>query len=126
MREAALGALACAAPAGSPCRATKGKVAVQHHTARFRLVPSPTKALSVPTPPVREPRFDLGGAAVTGERRSRTSRPHPHRLCRSPPSASWSNDLLATLKAGTEPGSRLHFQRAVVNRKAQSCTASTR
>jgi hypothetical protein len=26
---------ACAAPAGSPCRTGKGKVAVQYHTARF-------------------------------------------------------------------------------------------
>ncbi|MGW5690458.1 zinc finger domain-containing protein, partial [Streptomyces asiaticus] len=27
----------CAAPAGSPCRTGKGKVAIQYHTARFRL-----------------------------------------------------------------------------------------
>jgi DNA invertase Pin-like site-specific DNA recombinase len=46
----------CAAPAGSPCRTGKGKVAVQYHTARFRLVPSLAKALNVPTPPVRKPR----------------------------------------------------------------------
>ncbi|MFE2533834.1 recombinase family protein [Streptomyces sp. NPDC059371] len=32
---------ACAVPAGSPCRTGKGKVAVQYHTARFRLVPTP-------------------------------------------------------------------------------------
>lgn len=45
----------CAAPAGSPCRTTKGKVTIQYHTARFRLVPSLAKALNVPTPPVRKP-----------------------------------------------------------------------
>ncbi|HEX2804983.1 MAG TPA: hypothetical protein VHN80_02270, partial [Kineosporiaceae bacterium] len=45
----------CAAPAGSPCRTGKGRVAVQYHTARFRLVPSLAKALDVPTPPVRRP-----------------------------------------------------------------------
>lgn len=45
----------CAAPAGSPCRTGKGKVAVQYHTARFRLVPSLAKALHVPTPPIRKP-----------------------------------------------------------------------
>jgi DNA invertase Pin-like site-specific DNA recombinase len=45
----------CAAPAGSPCRTGKGRVAVQYHTARFRLVPSLAKALSVPVPAVRKP-----------------------------------------------------------------------
>jgi DNA invertase Pin-like site-specific DNA recombinase len=45
----------CAAPAGSPCRTGKGKVAVQYHTARFRLVPSLAKALNVPTPAARRP-----------------------------------------------------------------------
>jgi DNA invertase Pin-like site-specific DNA recombinase len=45
----------CAAPAGSPCRTGKGKVAVQYHTARFRLVPSLAKALNMPTPAVRRP-----------------------------------------------------------------------
>lgn len=45
----------CSAPAGSPCRTGKGKVAVQYHTARFRLVPSLAKALNVPTPAVRKP-----------------------------------------------------------------------
>ncbi|MFC9250667.1 recombinase family protein [Amycolatopsis thailandensis] len=45
----------CAAPAGSPCRTGKGKVAAQYHTARFRLVPSLAKALTVPTPPLRKP-----------------------------------------------------------------------
>ncbi|QHY94865.1 hypothetical protein SSPS47_06970 [Streptomyces sp. S4.7] len=38
----------CAAPASSPCRTGKGKVAIQYHTARFRLVPQLAKALSVP------------------------------------------------------------------------------
>ncbi|WP_043626819.1 recombinase family protein [Nonomuraea candida] len=45
----------CAAPAGSPCRTGKGKVAVQYHTARFRLVPAFAKALNVPTPALRKP-----------------------------------------------------------------------
>lgn len=45
----------CAAPAGSPCRTGKGKVAIQYHTARFRLVPQLAKALSVPTSAVRKP-----------------------------------------------------------------------
>ncbi|WP_257002081.1 recombinase family protein [Streptomyces sp. WZ.A104] len=45
----------CAAPAGSPCRTGKGKVAIQYHTARFRLVPQLAKTLNVPTPPVRKP-----------------------------------------------------------------------
>ncbi|MEU0568442.1 recombinase family protein [Nonomuraea sp. NPDC005983] len=45
----------CAAPAGSPCRTGKGKVAVQYHTARFRLVPALAKSLTVATPPVRKP-----------------------------------------------------------------------
>ena len=51
----------CAAPAGSPCRTGKGKVAAQYHTARFRLVPQLAKALSVPVPPLRRP-----GSAWTG------------------------------------------------------------
>jgi DNA invertase Pin-like site-specific DNA recombinase len=46
---------ACAAPAGSPCRTGKGKVAVQYHTARFRLVPHLAKTRKVPTPAVRKP-----------------------------------------------------------------------
>ncbi|QFY14444.1 recombinase family protein [Nonomuraea phyllanthi] len=45
----------CAAPAGSPCRTGKGKVAVQYHTARFRLVPALAKALTVAIPAVRKP-----------------------------------------------------------------------
>jgi hypothetical protein len=45
----------CAAPAGSPCRTGKGKVAAQYHTARFRLVPRLAKALAVPVPPLRRP-----------------------------------------------------------------------
>ena len=45
----------CAAPAGSPCRTGKGRVAAQYHTARFRLVPRLAKAFSVPVPPVRKP-----------------------------------------------------------------------
>jgi hypothetical protein len=45
----------CAAPAGSPCRTGRNKVAIQYHTARFRLVPQLAKALNVPTPAVRKP-----------------------------------------------------------------------
>ncbi|MFC9898508.1 recombinase family protein [Nocardia sp. NPDC127579] len=45
----------CAAPAGSPCRTGKGKVAIQYHTARFRLEPSLAKALNVATPALRKP-----------------------------------------------------------------------
>jgi hypothetical protein len=45
----------CAAPAGSPCRTGRGRVAAQYHTARFRLVPRFVKALAVPVPPVRRP-----------------------------------------------------------------------
>ncbi|MER5327168.1 zinc finger domain-containing protein, partial [Streptosporangium roseum] len=45
----------CAAPAGSPCRTGKGRVAAQYHTARFRLVPSLAKTPNVPTPPARKP-----------------------------------------------------------------------
>lgn len=45
----------CAAPAGSSCRTGKGRVAVQYHTARFRLVPWLAKALNVATPAVRRP-----------------------------------------------------------------------
>jgi Resolvase, N terminal domain len=45
----------CAAPAGSPCRTGKGRVAAQYHTARFRLVPRLARALAVPVPPFRKP-----------------------------------------------------------------------
>lgn len=45
----------CAVPAGSPCRTGAGRVAVQYHTARFRLVPSLAKALTVATPALRKP-----------------------------------------------------------------------
>ena len=45
----------CAAPAGSPCRTGRRKVAAQYHTARFRLVPHLAKALSVPVPSLRRP-----------------------------------------------------------------------
>lgn len=46
---------ACAAPAGSPCRTSRGKVASQYHTARFRLVPHLAKTLTVAIPAVRKP-----------------------------------------------------------------------
>lgn len=40
----------CAAPAGSPRRTGKGKVAVQYQTARLCPVPSPAKVLTVTAP----------------------------------------------------------------------------
>ncbi|PRX99812.1 recombinase family protein [Allonocardiopsis opalescens] len=46
---------ACAAPAGSPCRTGRGRVAAQYHTARFRLVPALAKALNVAVPALRRP-----------------------------------------------------------------------
>ncbi|WP_436847180.1 zinc finger domain-containing protein [Streptomyces buecherae] len=60
----------CSAPAGSPCRTGRGKVAAQYHTARFRLVPQLAKALTVPTPPVRMP-----GAAWIERPRAAGARP---------------------------------------------------
>ena len=63
----------CAAPAGSPCRTGKGRVAVQYHTARFRLVPSLAKALTVPPPRCASP--DRPGSSCPGRRRPTTSRP---------------------------------------------------
>ncbi|WP_337825220.1 recombinase family protein [Amycolatopsis sp. A1MSW2902] len=59
----------CAAPAGSPCRTGRGKVAIQYHTARFRLVPSLAKALAVATPALRKP----GSAWVELPRRATAS-----------------------------------------------------
>ena len=64
----------CAAPAGSPCRTGRGRIAAQYHTARFRLVPALAKALSIPVPPVRRPgsgwielpRRAAAGTAPTG------------------------------------------------------------
>ena len=38
-------------PCGLPCRTGTGKAAIQHHTARFRLMPQLAKKLSVPTGP---------------------------------------------------------------------------
>lgn len=46
---------ACSVPPGSPCRTGSGKVALQYHTARFRLVPNLALALDVRTPAVRKP-----------------------------------------------------------------------
>jgi hypothetical protein len=66
----------CAAPAGSPCRTGRGKVAAQYHTARFRLVPQLAKALSVPVPPVQEPVCFLYLPDVAGASRAPgTARP---------------------------------------------------
>ncbi|MGH3238352.1 MAG: zinc finger domain-containing protein [Streptosporangiaceae bacterium] len=62
----------CAAPAGSPCRTSRGRVAAQYHTARFRLVPHLAKALSVPVPPLRTP-----GSAWTERPRPSAAGPVP-------------------------------------------------
>ncbi|MGH7733274.1 MAG: zinc finger domain-containing protein, partial [Gemmatimonadales bacterium] len=62
----------CAAPAGSPCRTSRGRVAAQYHTARFRLVPHLAKALSVPVPPLRTP-----GSAWTERPRLSAAGPVP-------------------------------------------------
>ncbi|MER6976791.1 hypothetical protein ABT317_07060, partial [Streptomyces carpinensis] len=59
----------CAAPAGSPCRTGKNKVAIQYHTARFRLVPQLARTLSVPTPRRTQAGLGLDRAAPAGERR---------------------------------------------------------
>ncbi|WP_455567657.1 zinc finger domain-containing protein [Streptomyces celluloflavus] len=64
----------CAAPAGSPCRAGRGKVAIRCHTARFRLVPQLAKALREPAPPYG---VGVDRAAPVGERRRRTGRACP-------------------------------------------------
>lgn len=45
----------CAAPQAPPCRTGKGKVAIQYHIARFRLVSQLAKMLSMPAPAVRKP-----------------------------------------------------------------------
>ncbi|MFB4196806.1 recombinase family protein [Streptomyces carpaticus] len=45
----------CEAPAGSPCRTAKGKVAASYHTGRFALVPALKAELTVKTPADRHP-----------------------------------------------------------------------
>ncbi|GAA1760701.1 zinc finger domain-containing protein [Nonomuraea bangladeshensis] len=72
----------CAAPAGSPCRTGKSKVAVQCHTARFRLVPALAKALNVHTPALRKPGTAWIELPRTGRGRGRAGhgsagRPNP-------------------------------------------------
>ncbi|MFJ8948398.1 SDR family NAD(P)-dependent oxidoreductase [Streptomyces sp. NPDC102395] len=62
----------CVAPAGSPCRTGKGKVAIQYHTARFRLVPQLAKALNVPTPRRTHSGLGMDRAAPARARRRRT------------------------------------------------------
>ncbi|RVX41853.1 hypothetical protein EDD27_4432 [Nonomuraea polychroma] len=87
---------ACAVPAGSSYRTRRGKVAIQYHTARFRLVPSLAKALNIPTPAIRKPGlawFELPRPAVTGVEPTRACaervRPRLHR----PPVAGQSTRL---------------------------------
>ncbi|MFE1367634.1 hypothetical protein ACFW84_25820 [Streptomyces anulatus] len=41
----------CLAPAGSPCRTSRGAVAIRCHTTRFHLVPQLAKVFSVLVPP---------------------------------------------------------------------------
>lgn len=60
----------CGARAGSPCRTTAGKVAVQYHTARFRLVRSLKADLNIQTLTFRKPGAkwqELPRPAVTGQ-----------------------------------------------------------
>ncbi|WP_411121460.1 recombinase family protein [Streptomyces sp. x-19] len=55
----------CAAPAGSPCRTSTGKVAANYHTGRFTLVPALKAELTVKTPADRNPGKPwAAGAAV--------------------------------------------------------------
>jgi hypothetical protein len=63
----------CAAPAGSTCRTGKGRVAVQYHTARFRLVPHLAKTLNVPVPQCAS--RARCGSSCPAPRRPRPSRP---------------------------------------------------
>ncbi|MGP4110457.1 zinc finger domain-containing protein [Streptomyces sp. 4N509B] len=58
----------CAAPAGSPCRTGKGKVAVKYHTARFRLVPQLAKTLTSPPRPYARSLAKAGVTRVIAER----------------------------------------------------------
>ncbi|WP_372408699.1 recombinase family protein [Streptomyces luteireticuli] len=53
----------CEAPAGSPCRTSKGKVSVNYHTGRFALVAALKAELAVKTPANRNP----GKPWVVGE-----------------------------------------------------------
>ncbi|MFI1798876.1 recombinase family protein, partial [Streptomyces sp. NPDC020379] len=45
----------CGVPAGSPCRTSTGRVAVNYHTGRFTLVPALKAELAVKTPADRNP-----------------------------------------------------------------------
>jgi hypothetical protein len=63
----------CAAPAGSPCRTSRGRVAAQYHTARFRLVPHLAKAPAQrPGPADSQARLSLDRAAPASDGRHRT------------------------------------------------------
>ncbi|WP_443333360.1 zinc finger domain-containing protein [Streptomyces sp. TSRI0281] len=64
----------CAAPADSPCRTSKARVAIQEHTARLRLVPQLAKALAVATPAVRRPGLRVDRPAPARRRRTRGAR----------------------------------------------------
>jgi hypothetical protein len=54
-----------------------GPVAVQYHTAWYRLVPSLAKALNVPTPAIATgtPEGDVRGAGAHGQNMSESSAP---------------------------------------------------
>jgi hypothetical protein len=58
-------------PPGSPCRTGKNKVAIQYHTARFRLAPQLAKALSVPTPAIHKPKPVWTEFITAGQRLNR-------------------------------------------------------
>lgn len=103
-----------AAPAGSPCRTGKGKVAIQYHTARFRLVPQLAKALGVPTPALRKPGSALPVNEVLADPQpdddpARSQRPFiQHALVR----AVYASRVLtaAGAPAGASGGHRLHHK----------------
>lgn len=67
--EQAKGARLLCAASHPPCRTGKDKVAIQNHTARFRLVPQLAKALNVPTP--TQAGLGVDRAAPPRERRHR-------------------------------------------------------
>ncbi|WP_442814976.1 MULTISPECIES: zinc finger domain-containing protein [unclassified Streptomyces] len=77
----------CAAPAGSPCRTGKGMVAIQYHTARFRLAPHLAEELEAsdvgPAPLTRHRHADAARARRAGDRRLMFQRakrtPEPNR-----------------------------------------------
>ena len=72
---------------------TKGKVAVQHHTARFRLVPSLAKQLKRAHPPERKPRFDLGELPAGRQPAGRQAHPSGGRVVLTRPGRRSASDF---------------------------------